>query len=376
MGITGIIFILREGRFSSKMLKFISLFLVSALLLTVLVFAQERKDLGYRLAVNDLMEITVYQELDLTKTVRVAPDGTISFPLLGSVSVAGLTAKELEDKLTELLAQDYLVNPQVSVLIKEYAKVFVSGQVLRPGAYELKSGLSIMEAITLAGGFTEKADPTRIKLDRKEKGAEKIIYIDGTEISEKLQKDKDILLEPNDKITVEESGTISVLGQVNKPGRFILKKKNMPVIDAIAFAGGFTDNADQTQIKLIRTLESGEKETIILNAVELAEKPTDIFLGSDDVIIVEELGMVSVVGQVKKPGRFTLKTGLTVIEAIALAGGLTDVAAPNGTQVIRIKDGRKKTIVVPVDSILKSGDKTRDIPLEPGDTIVVPESFF
>ncbi len=276
------------------MLKSIKLFLIIAVVVfCAAAFAQTTpKESEYRIAANDLLEISVYQEPDLSKTVRVSSDGTITYPLLGDISVVGLTARRLEEKLRDLLEKDYLVNPQVSVFIKEYAKISVLGEVKRPGSYELKANLTVIQAIALAGGFTEKADQANIILSRGEGAEKENIPIDTS------------------KIGVESDGN------------------------------------------------------------------ANIALQPDDVIIVGELGMVSVIGKVRNPGRYILKEGMTAIEAIASAGGLTELADGNRTKIIRIENGRKKTINVAVDSILKGGDKSQDVVLKPDDTIVVPESFF
>jgi polysaccharide export outer membrane protein len=83
-----------------------------------------------------------------------------------------------------------------------------------------------------------------------------------------------------------------------------------------------------------------------------------------------------VLGQVKAPGYYSLKKEMSVVDAIALAGGLTELASGNATKVIRMEDGRKQIITVPLEAILQGKEKSRDIFLEPGDTIFVPESFF
>ncbi|MCX5694968.1 MAG: SLBB domain-containing protein [Candidatus Omnitrophica bacterium] len=250
----------------------------------------------YRLAVNDLIEISVYQESDLSKTARVAPDGTVSFPLLGNLYVKGFTAKQLELTIAALLRKDYLVNPQVSVFVKEHAKISVLGQVKNPGSYELRAGLSVVDAIALAGGFTEKANVEDVRLVRTKEGVKQTININANKIINEGEKDKDVLLEAGDLII------------------------------------------------------SGE-------------------LSESTVFVV-------VMGQVQKPGKYEFKKGMTAVEAIALAGGLTQLAAPNGTKVIRMDNGRKQVFTVPIGRILQGGDATRNVSLEPDDTIVVPESFF
>lgn len=288
------------GHWYFKMNIFIRLILIAALSLpfcTSPVFAQTARSTEYRLATNDLLEISVYQEPDLSKTVRVAPDGTLSYPLLGTIYVRGLTAKELEEKITQLLAEDFLVNPQVSVFIKEYSKISVLGQVARPGAYELKAGMTVIDAIALSGGFTKEADTQDVKLVRSRDGRKQTFDIDADEIITEGRKDKDIILEPGDLI---------IAGEIN-----------------------------------------------------------------------EETDFVIVLGQVSKPGKYPFTDDMTVVEAIALAGGTTALASPNRTKLIRVlPDGKKRTYTIPVGSILEGRLSNRNMSLEVGDTIVVPESFF
>ena len=355
--------------------RIVGLLLIFVIALWALALAQDEDE--YHLSVGDLVEITVYDELDLTKVVRVSADGNISYPLLGNIYVVGLTAKELQSNITELLAKDYLVNPQVAVFIKEHSKVSVLGQVKNPGAYELKSSLTVIGAIALAGGFTERANTALIKLVRRGNEGKQEFIINVQEITEKGYRKKDMVLMPNDLIMVEELGAVSIVGQVRNPGKYFLKA-GMTLVEAIAQAGGFSDSANTTNVKLIRMV-GNEKQTINVNVsdiTEKGEKEKDVLLRQDDLIIVEQYGSVSVVGQVKNAGKYGLKKGMTVIDAIALAGGFTDIAAANGTKVIRVIGGKKKIINIPVGSILRGGDKSRDIPLEPNDTIVVPESFF
>jgi polysaccharide export outer membrane protein len=272
----------------------LGLFVVFCLFSSVIISWADSEE--YRISTNDLLEISVYEEPDLAKTVRVDANGVISYPLLGSIKVNGFTAKELESKITGLLFQDYLVNPQVSVFIKEYAKVSILGQVNKPGSYELKTSMTVMDAIALAGGFTVKTNAKDIKLVRIKGSNKETIGIDANEIVDKGHKEKDIRLEPGDLI---------IVGEISESSNFIV-----------------------------------------------------------------------VLGQVRSPGRYAYKEGMSAIEAIALAGGLTDTAAANGTRIIRLKNGRKLNIRIPVASILNGGNRDKDVPLEAEDTVVVPESFF
>lgn len=188
------------------MKKIINSFICFVLFITpALSPAQEYEDFEHRVNVNEILDISVYQEPDLNKAVMVASDGTINYPLLGSVSVEGLTTKEVEEKLTRLLRKDYIVNPQVTVLVKEYAKVYVLGQVNKPGAYEIKAGLTVVGAIALAGGLTQIAAPNGVKVIRTRNRKETIIPVPVGAILKGASRSGDVKVEPNDTIVVPES---------------------------------------------------------------------------------------------------------------------------------------------------------------------------
>ena len=168
-------------------------------------FAQTIEDREHRINVNEILDISVYQEADLSKTIMVSSDGTINYPLIGTICIQGLTTKEVEEKIAKLLEKDYLVNPQVTVLVKEYAKVYVLGQVHRPGTCELKAGLTVVGAIAMAGGLTEEASPNGVKVIRISNDRKKVIPVPVGDILKGSAKDEDIVLEPNDTIVVPES---------------------------------------------------------------------------------------------------------------------------------------------------------------------------
>ncbi len=261
----------------------------------LLCFAQEdakNSDKEYIISSNNILEITVYGEPDLSTSARVSQDGTITYPLLGNIKAAGLTVRELEANITDLLGQDYLVMPQVSIFVKEYANISILGQVRSPGSYQMKEHLTLTQAI--------------------------------------------------------------------------------------AFTGGFNPTANTSKVKIIRTTGEGdEKETLEVNVDQILEKAApDVEIKANDTIMVEEYGRFSIMGQVARPGVYALQKGLKVVEAINLAGGFTSTAAQDGTRVVRVESSEKKIIRVSVASIMKGGDASKDILLQEGDTIVVPESFF
>jgi len=115
---------------------------------------------SYRLGSNDLVHIQVYGEDDLNIESKVDGDGNIQYPLLGVLSVTGKTVRELQDDLTARLAAGYVRNPKVTVYVVRHRNIYVSGEVKTAGAYPYEEGLTVHKAITMAGGFTDKASTT------------------------------------------------------------------------------------------------------------------------------------------------------------------------------------------------------------------------
>lgn len=168
----------------------------------------EKERSSYRLGAADLLEVTVYQEKDLDRKVRVSPEGGITLPLIGPVAVAGLGVADAEKAITELYRK-YIISPQISVFITEYGnkQVFVLGEVAKPGSYPLptEARLSVLEAITLAGGFTQYAAADRTRVIRKDRDGSRTIPIEVSAITKRGDKSKDIPLAPNDVVYVPES---------------------------------------------------------------------------------------------------------------------------------------------------------------------------
>ncbi|MBI5625240.1 MAG: polysaccharide export protein [Elusimicrobia bacterium] len=162
----------------------------------------------YRISPTDLVDITVFQQEDLTRKIRVTQNGTVALPLIGVVKIGGLSV----DQASALLAEKYkefVINPQVSIFINEYAqrKIYVMGEVKSPGSFDLpvEAKLTVIEAITLAGGFTPIAAPDRTKVVRVRDGQNQSFAIEVSAITKRGEKDKDITLEPNDVVVVPQS---------------------------------------------------------------------------------------------------------------------------------------------------------------------------
>ena len=159
---------------------------------------------------EDVLLVTVYDEPDLETKTRVNSQGEITFPLLGNLKVEGLTVTELNATIEKLLEKDYLVSPHVNVFIETYTprQVFVMGAVEKPGAYELprEKKTTILEVISMAGGFSKAAAVNGTKIMRKNKGgADEIIKVKISDITGKGSKDADVEVLRDDVIVVPDS---------------------------------------------------------------------------------------------------------------------------------------------------------------------------
>ncbi len=157
------------------------------------------------LGAGDLLEVRVFQEPDLSGPFRISPEGTIDYPLCGKVALAAKTSSEAADSLTTCLANGYLRRPQVTVLVREYTskKIFVFGEVQKPGTFPYEQNMSVIQAITLAGGFTKLAAKNNTNVTRLTDGKEVKIRVPVEDIG--IGREKNFQLQPGDIVFVPES---------------------------------------------------------------------------------------------------------------------------------------------------------------------------
>lgn len=249
----------------------------------------------YTIGPEDILEIQVWDNDDLNRTVEVSQEGTFAFPLIGKVHASHLTVFELENLIKKRLADGYIINPQVSANVKEYKsqKVFLLGEVKNPGSYVMKRKTHILELISEAGGFTDIAG-SAIKIVRP------------------IPRQK-------------REGHVPFTGDENN--------NEIIVLDISKF------NADTTY--------------------------DTFFVKSGDSIYVDPAPRFYVIGEVGEPGEFKWEKGLTIRQAISLAGGSTQMAAEKRTRIIRVKDGKEHEYNVDMNDLVK-----------PDDIIKVPARIF
>ncbi len=239
------------------------------------------------LSPGDTISVIVYDTPDLTLTVRVSQSGTIDLPLLGDIPVAGLseaTASHLIDQ--KYIGAGILLRPATTVLIVEFASrgVSILGEVVRPGVYPVPGPRSLVDVLALAGGLTSAAD-TQLTINHGDGTASKVVALPREDGSVILANDVEVL--PGDKVIAARAGMVYVLGEVTRPGGYImLHDGRTTVLQALAAAEGTTRFSNEKDAFLIR--RTGDKiETSILSIRDMFKgKQPDQPLNADDVLYV------------------------------------------------------------------------------------------
>ena len=236
---------------------------------------------NYILGPEDVIKIDVLNVPELSKTtVRVANDGMISLPLIGRVQAAGLTAEQLRKELADKWGENYLQDPQVTVFVSEFkAKpVSVIGAVEKPGLYPLTGRRTLIEMLSMAGGFGKKGTSAagRTVLITRKSGFGDLQPVDGMHVRgpDQIEIDLNRLLytrdealniemKPLDIISVSKAEVVYVTGAVKRPGGFVLEDRpTMTVLQAIAMAEGFTPTAGKKSARILRTNQDGSKTEV------------------------------------------------------------------------------------------------------------------
>jgi len=279
----------------------------------------------YKIGPQDLLEISVFEVEKLNKTARVSSQGNINLPLIGILKVKGLTVDELEKEIRSLLADKYLKDPQVTVLIKEYRnqRISVMGAVKNPNVFEVTGPKTTLDMLAMAGGLREDAGqllfllrPPKVEEEtsRGEKGLNGqkpetyVIDLEGLLVEGNLNLN--LLLLHGDVINIPVAGKVFVGGQVKSPGGF-MKGKKMTLSQAIILAGGLNFEANGSETKVIRYAEKGtDKEILIFNVYAVQKgKEEDLYLRENDIIIVPRSGMKTVLFGIKDTFRAAFGIG-------------------------------------------------------------------
>ncbi|RTZ89931.1 MAG: hypothetical protein DSY91_07080 [Deltaproteobacteria bacterium] len=246
----------------------------------------------YRLMPGDAVKVSVFgvEELeDLTGKIDAA--GKVSFPLVGSVKIGGLTLAEAR-KVVKKALETYVMNPKVNLEVTEYKgfRVSVLGEVNKPDVYSLTGTRTVLDVLAMAGGLTDKASKTVILTHI---GPEKntVLYLNLDKLVDNMKFFDELMLKPGDILYIPKAENIYVDGFVRRPGSFSLTQPTS-VTAAITEAGGMKIDADPTQVAIYRTLKTGEKKMIKVNIDNIRNgEEKNIMLQPNDVVIVPSNGL-------------------------------------------------------------------------------------
>jgi polysaccharide biosynthesis/export protein len=282
-----------------------------------------------RIGADDLLNISVFEAPEMNCTVRVSAGGQISLQLLGAVQASGLTARELESSLQDQLRQTYMKDPHVSVFIQELQShsVSVVGAVKSPGVLQIRGSKTVIEVLSLAGGLADDAGdtvrimrgawftesgysdglgPTRTRFapapvfhevfpraydspPATSEKKEETVEINLKRLLESSDSASNVAVLPGDIVKVARAGIVYVVGEVTKPGGFVLQNnENISVLQAIALAQGTTHTSAISQARIIRTdPATGRRTEIPMNLGKiLSGKKPDTLLQAKDIVFV------------------------------------------------------------------------------------------
>jgi len=348
---------------------------------------------------GDRLNVTVREQVDLSRVYPVAGDGSIDFSFAGRIQIAELTPGEAARKLEKALEKDFFKEATVSVSIANFVEgdVMVTGEVATPGVLPFRGDaiLTLMEAIVRSGGMTPDAAGERVRILRWAPGGgmeRETIEVNVKEMGENFDYSRDQYLRPRDIVVVprrgenEASSEFLALGEVRSPG-FHPYAHGMDVIKAVTLVGGLGEFADWEKGRILRPRKDGTYSVLPVDlsrlfsaadmSVNVPLEPRDIFFVPSTRNVMGQ--QVFLLGKVKNMGAYTFAPGpnATLARILLEAGGFAEFSNPSKVEVQRTgPDGEKKILTVDVKTILNDGSFENDLPLQDGDVIVVPETLW
>ncbi|MBC3935366.1 SLBB domain-containing protein [Undibacterium rugosum] len=236
---------------------------------------------------GDQLIITVFGQPDLSADVVVGSMGIITLPLVGAMEVKGKSTMDVAIQFANKLEQgQYLINPKVAVRIgQQISRNFsVFGEVVRPGRFPMQGQLNVLDALSLAGGLTTRADKS-VKLLRKNAGADQdAAEVDTMQIEFESHKNNEKLMQkilPNDVLVVGQQKTFYVYGEVRRPGSYPMEEA-MNVMRVLAVGGGVSERGSSSRIVIHRKDKHGE-------LIEMPANIKDVVLPGDVVVVNERI---------------------------------------------------------------------------------------
>ena len=343
----------------------------------------------YRVGPEDVLRVRVARHEELGSEVEVLQDGRVMLPIVGTLTVAGLTVEQVRDQVAQGLRKK-LVSPEVSVEIlrPRPQRIFVSGAVKSSQWLDLKQGWRITEALANAGGLVIRPEIARGTLFRL---PDQTLTLDLARIYIDQDSTANLRLQPGDVLDVEEPPTVRIVvtGQVQKSGMLDLTR-GQGVVEALAMAGGPLPTGALSKAYVVK--RDGRKLYVnlarLINHSDLALPPadhtgqtpalaaaTDLALeAGDELVVPENLTRIAVFGIVSHPAVYPLPDGevTTVAEAISLAGGFDKRAQKSQIGIIRMVNGKQTVLKVDMNRFARGIDTNP--PVQDRDIVFVPET--
>jgi len=256
-------------------------FYVLALVVATCAFSAEQES-GYLIGVGDVLEVTAFQHQELCGSFQVSENGVIAYPFVGEVAAVGETAAIIGNKLEWLLEQDFFVDVQLSVEVREHLSqpVMVLGEVRRPGTVFLNGTTMLTEIIAEAGGLASGAGP-EIELRRVAEGQVLVFSTDKVRTGE---EGRDVEVRAGDVISVSAKRTFFITGEISQPGQYEIST-GLTLMRALSQAGGSSKFASR-DVEIHREV-GGEKRIETHDMVDIRKgRVDDPAILADDVIIV------------------------------------------------------------------------------------------
>lgn len=240
---------------------------------------------------GDLIQVNVFDNPDLSASLRVDSKGDVSLPLGGAIKVKGLTAAEAGAAISDRLkTAGILLDPHVTVLIVEYQSqgVTITGEVRTPGVYPLLGNRTVMDMIAMAGGLNENAGKVASVFHRGNPDDVRQIKLNVSVQTSSSIAATNLELLPGDTISVSRSGVIYIIGDVGRPGGFLVEHNDrLSVLQALALAQGANQTASFGGTRLMRKTENGQHIVMEFDLKKILKgEASDILLSDGDVLYV------------------------------------------------------------------------------------------
>lgn len=335
-------------------------------------------DLQYILGPEDLVSVIVLRHPEFSGDYPIPDTGIIQVPVLGDVNVNGMAISALRDLIVKKLAER-IKNPEVTVTLKtaKSRRFFVFGAVQHSGVYEFKPGWGVSEGLSASGGLNpgEEQKDVRIVLEHTATGEKVSMTLDEALAN---STDPRLKIGKDDVLRVDSIATLPIYisGKVKVPGLYHMREDGSGLLAVIAQAGGLTDDASLSNVRIIRL--KGQEQVVDLTPtlVRGQSAALPVLAAGDMVVVSENVNRVSVLGYVSKPGYYPLPDGrsYTLSDAIAMAEGADKRGRLTQVGLVRFENGKQIRKVYDLGKFLHKGDGSQNPMVMAGDVIFVPET--